>query len=110
MINHITHANNEVEYNHIYNGCWYENQIRTTANFSCNNKFITHLFGGINHQIEHHLFQSVHHYHYPAIRKIIKQTCREYNIPYHEFENYQKAIYSHFKLLKNSKINIYFSI
>lgn len=100
LINNITHTNDMVEYNDISNGCWYKHQLKTTANWSCNNMFITQLLGGINHQIEHHLFQSVHHYHYPAIRKIVKQTCKEKDVPYHEFPNYLSALYSHYKLLK----------
>ena len=99
LINHVTHLNNETEFNECKN-CWYENQIRSTSNWSCNNILITHLLGGINHQIEHHLFQSVHHYHYPAIRKIVKQTCKESNIRYNEFPNYLSALYSHYKLLR----------
>lgn len=102
MINHITHLNDRVIYDHINNGCWYENQIRSTANWSCDNMFITHLLGGVNYQIEHHLFQSVHHYHYPAIKKIVQQTCKENNIPYHEFPNYRSAIYSHYKFIKQN--------
>lgn len=100
LINHITHDNELAEYNNEGKGCWYKHQLKSTANWSCNNMFITHLLGGINYQNEHHLFQSVHHYHYPAIRKIVKQTCEEYNVKYNEFSNYQSALYSHYKLLK----------
>lgn len=100
MINHITHENLLVTYENKEKGCWYKNQINTTANWKCDNLFITHLLGGINHQIEHHLFQSVHHYHYPAIRKIIKKICNENNITYNEFKSYMEALGSHYKLLK----------
>ena len=105
LINHITHLNNETKINEECEDCWYENQIGSTANWACNNMFITHLLGGVNNQIEHHLFQSVHHYHYPAIRKIVKQTCQESNIPYHNFPNYLNALHSHYKFLKKNSIS-----
>lgn len=110
LINHITHTNDKTEHSDISNSCWYENQLRTTANWSCRNYFITHLLGGINYQIEHHLFQSIHHYHYPALRNVIKKTIKDVNmnnnkeIPYHEFSNYFEALLSHYNLLKRLSI------
>jgi linoleoyl-CoA desaturase len=86
--------------------------LRSTTNFSCDSMWVTHLIGGLNYQIEHHLFQSIHHYHYPALRKIVKSTIDEYNlkhkpthpIPYYEFRGYADALYSHYKLLKKLSI------
>ena len=46
------------------------------------NDIYCYLFGGINYQIEHHLFPSVAHCHYPAISKIVKETCQEFDIEY----------------------------
>ncbi|HMC99735.1 MAG TPA: fatty acid desaturase, partial [Ferruginibacter sp.] len=57
--------------------------------------------GGLNFQIEHHLFPKISHIHYPAISKIIKQTCMEYGIPYIEFPKMRHAIVSHAMHLKN---------
>ena len=51
-----------------------------------------HLFGGINYQIEHHLFPSVCHIHYPAISKIVKKTCKEFDINYVEHESIYSAM------------------
>ncbi len=78
---------------------WMEHQIRTTANFSPNSKWLNWYVGGLNHQIEHHLFPNICHVHYPAIAKIVKKTAKEFDLPYHEQPNFFRAIGSHFKLL-----------
>jgi len=74
---------------------WAIHQIETTANFATKNKLICWLVGGLNFQIEHHLFPKISHIHYPAISKIIKQTCQEYGIRYNEFPKMRHAIISH---------------
>ncbi len=57
---------------------WAIHQIKTTANFATRNKLVSWLVGGLNFQIEHHLFPKISHVHYPAISKIIKKACMEY--------------------------------
>ncbi|MDQ2721134.1 MAG: acyl-CoA desaturase [Bacteroidota bacterium] len=79
---------------------WAIHQINTTANFATNNKLISWLVGGLNFQIEHHLFPRISHVHYPAISKIIKRTCMEYGINYIEYPKMRNAIYSHVMYLK----------
>ena len=79
---------------------WAIHQINTTANFATNNKLISWLVGGLNFQIEHHLFPKVSHVHYPAISKIIKQTCQEYGIKYIEYPKMRHAVISHVNYLK----------
>jgi linoleoyl-CoA desaturase len=74
---------------------WAVHQLKTTANFATKNKVITWLVGGLNYQIEHHLFPKISHVHYPAISKIIKQTCAEYGIPYIEHPRTRLAVASH---------------
>ncbi len=75
---------------------WAIHQILTTANFATNNKLISWLVGGLNFQVEHHLFPKISHIHYPAISKIIKQTCTEYGIKYNEYRRMSQAIVSHY--------------
>jgi len=58
------------------------------------------LVGGLNFQIEHHLFPKVSHIHYPAISKIIKQTCADFGITYMEFPRMRHAIASHASYLR----------
>ena len=61
---------------------WGEIQVRHSGNFMNNYPLFTRFYGGINYQIEHHLFPSVSHCHYPAISKIVKETCQEFDIEY----------------------------
>lgn len=79
---------------------WAIHQIQTTANFATRNKLISWLVGGLNFQIEHHLFPKVSHVHYPAISKIIRSTCEEFGIQYIEFRRMRHAIVSHANHLK----------
>ncbi|MBN9382807.1 MAG: acyl-CoA desaturase [Chitinophagaceae bacterium] len=79
---------------------WAIHQVKTTANFSPRNKIISWLVGGLNFQVEHHLFPRISHIHYPAINLIVKDTCREYGIDYHEFSTMGQAIRSHFNLIR----------
>jgi len=79
---------------------WAIHQVQTTANFATNNKVICWLVGGLNFQIEHHLFPKISHVHYPAISKIIKKTCEEFNIQYIEFKHMRDALVSHTNHLK----------
>jgi linoleoyl-CoA desaturase len=64
---------------------WAIHQIKTTANFAPTNKFINWYVGGLNFQVEHHLFPRIAHVHYPAISKIVQAKCSEFNLPYHSF-------------------------
>ncbi len=79
---------------------WAIHQIHTTANFATKSKTISWLLGGLNFQIEHHLFPMISHVHYPAISKITKNTCKEYGIDYIEFPKMTQAILSHIHYLK----------
>lgn len=75
-------------------------QLMTTANFATKNKFLTWSLGGLNYQIEHHLFPKVSHIHYPAISKIIQNVCKERNIQYIEYKTFGRAVKAHIQFLK----------
>jgi linoleoyl-CoA desaturase len=79
---------------------WAIHQIKTTANFATRNKVVNWLVGGLNFQIEHHLFPKISHIHYPAISKIIKQACIEYGIHYIEYRRVRHALASHVSYLR----------
>jgi linoleoyl-CoA desaturase len=79
---------------------WAIHQLKTTANFATKSKVISWLVGGLNFQIEHHLFPKVSHVHYPAISKIIKQACAEYGIEYFEYKHMYQAVRSHVSFLR----------
>lgn len=78
---------------------WAIHQLLTTANFANGNRPLSWFVGGLNYQIEHHLFPNICHVHYRDISKIIKATALEYNLPYHEHPTFTAAIRSHFTLL-----------
>jgi linoleoyl-CoA desaturase len=79
---------------------WAIHQLKTTANFATKNKLVSWLVGGLNFQIEHHLFPKISHVHYPAISKIIQQACREYGLAYIEYPRVRYAVASHVAFLK----------
>ncbi|WP_316793494.1 acyl-CoA desaturase [Pedobacter frigoris] len=79
---------------------WAEHQMRTTANFSVNSKITAFFCGGLNRQIEHHLFPKICHIHYPQIGKIVKETALEFNLPYIESTTFSAALVSHYKTLR----------
>ena len=79
---------------------WAVHQLKTTANFAPHNKFISWFVGGLNFQVEHHLFPKISHIHYPALRRIIKQTCQEFDVPYIEYPKMTSAVVSHVTFLK----------
>lgn len=79
---------------------WAIHQVKTTANFATKNRLVSWLVGGLNFQIEHHLFPKVSHIHYPAISRIIKQVCMEYGINYIEYPRVRYALVSHINFLR----------
>ncbi|MDX5436394.1 MAG: fatty acid desaturase, partial [Pontibacter sp.] len=79
---------------------WAEHQMRTTANFAPDSSLASFLLGGLNRQIEHHLFPKVCHVHYPVISKIVKQTAQEFGLPYLESPTFFSALQSHYRTLR----------
>jgi linoleoyl-CoA desaturase len=75
-------------------------QIATTANFATSNHAVTWLVGGLNFQIEHHLFPRIAHVHYPQISRVVRQVCKERNIAYVEHRTFRKAIAAHVRHLR----------
>jgi linoleoyl-CoA desaturase len=80
---------------------WALHQVSTTSNFATRSRFISWLLGGLNFQVEHHLFPRVSHVHYPAINRLVRETCREFNVTYLEYPSVLKAIRSHLLHLKS---------
>jgi linoleoyl-CoA desaturase len=79
---------------------WAIHQLKTTSNFSPKSKIITWFAGGLNYQVEHHLFPRISHIHYPAMSKIVKEKCEEFNIPYNCIPTFNRAVVSHFRFIK----------
>ncbi|WP_020532144.1 fatty acid desaturase family protein [Flexithrix dorotheae] len=79
---------------------WALHQMKTTANFARKDWLANFLCGGLNFQIEHHLFPHICHVHYKPISSIVKATAEEFQVPYHESPTFLKAIGSHYRMLK----------
>jgi linoleoyl-CoA desaturase len=80
---------------------WAIHQLHTTANFGTQNKFMNWFSGGLNHQVEHHLFQNISHIHYVNLGKIVRATAKECDLPYKEYRTTYAAFKAHVKHLKN---------
>lgn len=89
-----------------FEGGWAVHQMQTTANFACENKFLTFYVGGLNFQIEHHLFPRICSIHYPIIRLIVKEVALKYGVPYHENSSFFSAVCSHLRTLKALSIPV----
>ncbi|MCW3121627.1 MAG: hypothetical protein JWQ38_1119 [Flavipsychrobacter sp.] len=79
---------------------WAVHQILNTADFAQDNKLVSWFIGGLNFQIEHHLFPQVCHVHYPEIAKIVEDVAKEFNLPYQVMPTFGSAIVAHGKMLK----------
>ncbi len=78
---------------------WAIYQMQSTFDFCPDNAFLTWSLGGLNYQVEHHLFPKVSHVHYPAIRKIVKEVALKYGVQHNEFSSFWSAVKSHFGMM-----------
>jgi linoleoyl-CoA desaturase len=82
---------------------WGEVQVRSSADHSCSSgvvhRAMAALYGGMNFQIEHHLFPSVSHVHYRKLHKIVKRTCKDFDIPLPEYSTWRRAMVGYKDLL-----------
>lgn len=79
---------------------WAIHQMKTTSNFANRNWLLTWYIGGLNFQVEHHLFPNICHIHYSDIAPIVKETAKEFGISYLEHQTFRSALRSHFKVIK----------
>ncbi len=79
---------------------WAIHQMRTTTNFGRKHKIFSWYVGGLNYQVEHHLFPNICHVHYREISKIVEATAKEFGVPYHAKETFWQAIQAHARQLK----------
>jgi linoleoyl-CoA desaturase len=107
LVFQLAHVVENTEFEHVgldatkqVDTAWAEFQMRTTANFAMGNKVISWFVGGLNYQIEHHLFPRISHVHYPAISKIVMEKCKEFNLPYNKYDTMSEAVASHFRVMK----------
>ena len=79
---------------------WAVHQMLTTADYSPRSRFFSWFIGGLNFQVEHHLFPNISHVHYKNISPIVRETAKKYNLPYHVQANFYQAVLNHIRMLK----------
>lgn len=79
---------------------WAIHQMLNTANFSPKSRIMNWFIGGLNRQIEHHLFPYICHVHYKKLAPIVKSTAQEFGLPYYEQKTFVSALIDHGKTLK----------
>jgi linoleoyl-CoA desaturase len=78
---------------------WAVNQLYNTANFAPKARLLSWYVGGLNYQVEHHLFPNICHVHYRKLSEIVKKTAEEYKLPYNSEKTFVGAIVKHGKML-----------
>jgi len=79
---------------------WAIHQAQTTVDFVRRSWMAAWLLGGLNFQIEHHLFPRICHVNYPAMSKLVEETCREFGVKYTEHPSFRAGLASHFRWLR----------
>ena len=79
---------------------WAAHQFETTVDFARGSRLLSWFIGGLNFQIEHHLFPRICHVHYPAIAPLVEETCREFGLRYMAHETFLAGVVSHFRWLR----------
>jgi linoleoyl-CoA desaturase len=79
---------------------WAIHQVETTVDFAQKSRLVSWYTGGLNFQIEHHLFPRICHVHYPALSKLVAATCDEYGVRYQAHDKLSAGIASHFRWLR----------
>ena len=80
---------------------WAVHQAEATVDFARNSHALAWLLGGLNFQIEHHLFPKICHIHYPAIGTVVEQTCKDFGVQYAEHPTFWAGVASHYRWLKH---------
>jgi linoleoyl-CoA desaturase len=79
---------------------WAVHQVETTVDFARSSRLLTWLIGGLNFQIEHHLFPQICHVHYPALARVVEDTCEEFGVRYVAHKSFLAGVLSHFRWLR----------
>jgi linoleoyl-CoA desaturase len=80
---------------------WAVHQLQTTSNFAGRNRILSWYIGGLDYQIEHHLFPSISHIHYHALSPIVRSTAQEFGLDYNAKSDFMHALGSHVRMLRN---------
>ena len=79
---------------------WAIHQVETTVDFSRKSRLLAWYVGGLNFQIEHHLFPRICHINYPAISRLVEETCIECGIKYAVHPSFFAGVASHYRWLQ----------
>jgi linoleoyl-CoA desaturase len=79
---------------------WAVHQLQTTVDFARRNRVLSWFVGGLNFQVEHHLFHKICHIHYPELSKVVEQACKDFGVRYSANPSLLGAINSHFRWLQ----------
>ena len=79
---------------------WAIHQMRTTTNFANKSRIFSWYVGGLNYQVEHHLFPQICHIHYRNIAPIVEATAKEFGVPYKSKETFMEAVSDHWKMMR----------
>lgn len=79
---------------------WVVHELATTANFAPGNRLLSWYVGGLNYQVEHHLFPKVCSAHYPALAPIVRDLATRHGLPYHSNPTFRGAVRSHLRTLR----------
>lgn len=99
-VNHWTLDAGFVDNQNISNTNWGVLQVENSINFALDSTFWTWLTGGLNYQIEHHLFPAMVHTRLPEISSIVQEVCKEYGVTYFAYPSFWTALKGHYDLLK----------
>ena len=80
---------------------WAAHELRTTANFGTDSRVLNWFTGGLNFQVEHHLFPHIAHTYYPEISGIVRRTAAEFGLPYNVHDTYVGAVRSHYRFVRD---------
>ncbi|HEX7928279.1 MAG TPA: fatty acid desaturase, partial [bacterium] len=80
---------------------WAIHQLETTVNFARGSRIASWLLGGLNFQVEHHLFPKISHVHYPELSKLVEEACREFGVCYNLHRSFWSGVVSHVRWLRH---------
>jgi linoleoyl-CoA desaturase len=78
---------------------WAIHQVQTTVDFARHSRVLCWFLGGLNFQIEHHLFHRICHIHYPELSKVVEEVCHEFGIRYAYHKSFLAGVISHYRWL-----------
>ena len=79
---------------------WARHQVETTVDFAPRNRLLAWYLGGLNFQIEHHLFSRVCHIHYPDLAVVVREVCEQHGVHHQAHPGLASAMASHGRWLR----------